>query len=130
MRHADKPQENPLFNRHLIEVLRRFFFQAKEASPYKTAFERLRWRNVVFAFLVLYLSISFVTGCYLIVDLKAQENQLIETRVEALKEQKNIKENVLYMKTDEAVEEVAREELGMVKPGEVLITQKDHAPTG
>ncbi|MFM9413057.1 septum formation initiator family protein [Peptococcus simiae] len=125
-----KRPANPLFNRHVTDIFRRFFFSPKEKTPYRSAFERLRWRNVFFAFLVLYLSVSFVTGCYLIVDLKAQENQLIQTRIEALQEQENIKEDVLYMKTDEAVEEVAREELGMVKPGEVLITQKDATPTG
>lgn len=101
------------------------FVQPKKEVPQATLFERLRWSKVLFAGLVLYLSICFMTGCYTIVDLKIQENQLTESRIEANKQVKEMEEKVKWMKTDEAVETIAREKLGMVQPGEVLISQKD-----
>lgn len=101
------------------------FIQSKKEAPQASFFERLRWSKVLFAGLVLYLSICFMTGCYTIVDLKVQENQLTQSRLEAAKQTKEMQREVEWMKTDEAVETIAREELGMVQPGEVLITQKD-----
>lgn len=101
------------------------FIQPKKEAPMATFFERLRWRKILFAGMVLYLSICFMTGCYMIVDLKVQENQLTQSRLEATKQTKEMQQKVAWMKTDEAVETIAREELGMVQPGEVLIAQKD-----
>lgn len=101
------------------------FVEPRRNNPYASLSERLHWRNIVFAVLVFYFAVCFMTGCYTIVGLKAQENVLVAQCNDALADNEKMKENVAWMKTDAAVETVAREQLGMVQPGEILITQKD-----
>lgn len=106
-------------------ILSENFLEPKTDHLYATFTERLRWRNIIFAVLMMYFAVCFMTGCYTMVGLKAQENVLVAQRNEALANNQKMKENVAWMKTDRAVETVAREQLGMVQPGEILITQKD-----
>lgn len=66
-----------------------------------------------------------MNGCFTIIDLKAQQNDIVSQTQEAETQQKAYKNDVSYMQTNEAVEKTAREDLNMVKPGEILLTQRD-----
>lgn len=86
--------------------------------------DRIHWKKVIVAGIIGYLLIGFLYGCFSILDLKDQENSIIDAKQQALAEQQALRDQVAYLQTDEAMEMIAREQLGMVKPGEVLITQQ------
>lgn len=97
--------------------------QSKEETRQK----RWGWQQVAFLCLVIYASISFMNGCFSIVALKAQENQVLAQTQEAEKEKERLENEVSYMQTQEAIEKTAREDLKMVKPGEIRLVQKENA---
>lgn len=97
-------------------------------APQEPLIKRIRWNRVLVIVAIVYLLVSFMYGSFSILDLKDQENMIqIETR-KALEEQKALQEQIAYLQTEEAVEQIAREQLGMVRPGEVLITQQEAKP--
>ncbi len=98
--------------------------QSKEEKEKK----RWGWQHIGFLCLVIYASISFMNGCFSIVELKAQENQVLAQTQEAALEKKRLENEVSYMQTQEAIEKTAREDLKMVKPGEIRLVQKKNAP--
>ena len=61
---------------------------------------------------------------YLELRLREARNQQLKSRTEELRqENKEIRSEIRALKSDpKAIEKIAREELGMVKPGEVKIT--------
>ena len=69
---------------------------------------------------------SFMHGCFAIIDLKAQENVVVAQIREEEVTKESLKSEVSHLKTDEAVEKTAREDLKMVKPGEILLTQREN----
>ncbi len=117
--------KNILKNGEEARFCKELFVNPKSDHEGESIFERLRWGKLLFAGVILYLGFSFVTGCYTIVDLKMQENHLMQSSEDAIKQTKIMKERVAWMHTDDAVQTIAREELGMVKPGEILITQTE-----
>lgn len=90
-------------------------------TPDKKASDWLRFLVIGF---VIYISILFMNGCFNIVDLKAQENDVVAKTRQAQLEKEQLLNEVSYMQTDEAVEKIAREDLKMVKPGEIRLAQK------
>ena len=58
------------------------------------------------------------------VQLTQQSVMLVEQKDEALQEQKELLEMMEYMKTDQYVEDMAREKFGLVRPGEILYKVK------
>lgn len=66
-----------------------------------------------------------MNGCFSIIDLKAQQNAIVAQTQEAQSKQSDLENEVSYMQTQEAVEKTAREDLKMVKPGEILLTQRE-----
>ncbi len=85
------------------------------------------WSQVLIMVLLLYAGMSFMHGCFSIIDLKAQENVVVAQIREEEATQEKLKNEVSYLKTDEAVEKTARTDLKMVKPGEILLTQRENS---
>lgn len=116
-------KKNSVFSR-----FRRKNSEEQQPSILQTEKEkRWDWRQIAFAFVVVYCSVSFMNGCYSIVDLKAQQNEVLSQTQEAQAEQKTLRQQADYLETKEAVEKSAREDLQMVKPGEILLTRKENA---
>ncbi|HBT20673.1 MAG TPA: hypothetical protein DEA47_04865 [Peptococcaceae bacterium] len=61
---------------------------------------------------------------YTIWSLNKQIEEGIEVKKELLAEQKKLKEEIEKVKSPEYVEKLAREQLGLVKPGESLVITK------
>jgi len=69
----------------------------------------------------LYMSVSYVTGYIHIWQIKREIRQIEEeiSRAEARNDQ--LRQELMYLMSDEYVERVAREELGLVRPGETAV---------
>lgn len=92
--------------------------------PHEPLLDRIKWPRVLVLLAIAYLLLSFMYGAFSILDLKDQENT-IRTQLQAeLREQARLKEEIAYLQTDEAVEALARKELGMAMPGEVLVAEQ------
>ena len=86
--------------------------------------KRFSFWTIVVALIASYLFISVVYSSFKILELRKQESQ-IRSDI-AVQEQiaKDLKSEIEYLKTDAAVEKIAREELGLVRPDEILILPK------
>ena len=84
---------------------------------------KLQTRIVMMIVLVVFVAIGVNTySTYLkYQDLKEQEAELDLAIAEAKAEKESLLEKDDYMKTDEYVKDVAREEFGMVEPGEYIL---------
>lgn len=83
------------------------------------------WTQIAIFLIMIYAGMTFMNGCFTILDLKAQQNQIEAQTQEAQAKQDAYENDVSYMQTQEAVEKTAREDLNMVKPGEILLTQRE-----
>lgn len=88
--------------------------------------KRWDWRTIMLGFVIVYCSVSFMNGCFSIVQLKAQQNEVVSQTREAQSEQQRLQQQADYLETNEAVEKSAREDLQMVKPGEILLSRKEN----
>lgn len=88
--------------------------------------KKWNWTQVLTFVLLLYVAMSFMHGCFAILDLKAQQNVVVAQIREEEATQTKLESEVSHLKTDEAVEKTAREDLKMVKPGEILLTQRQN----
>lgn len=93
-------------------------------APHEPLLDRVKWPRVLVLLAVAYLLLSFMYGAFSILDLKDQENG-IRLQIQAEREdQARLQAEIDYLQTDEAVEALARKELGMAMPGEVLIAEQ------
>lgn len=84
------------------------------------------WLMIFILFLV-YMAGSYAAG---FVQIWRMQNQIAEIKAEiTAAESRNdeLKDELSYLQSDEYVEKVAREELGLVKPGEtaIIVTSPD-----
>ena len=84
------------------------------------------WPQIAVFIILIYAGMTFMNGCFSILDLKAQQNAIVAQTQVAQAEQSDLENEVSYMQTQEAVEKTAREDLNMVKPGEILLTQREN----
>ncbi|MDO4281385.1 MAG: septum formation initiator family protein [Peptococcaceae bacterium] len=117
-------KNNPLAERLRLKKAAQ---KQENASILQEGESRKNWSQVLIAILLIYASMSFMNGCFSIIDLKAQDNAVVAKTREAQVTQKQLENDVSYMKTDAAVEKTAREDLKMVKPGEILLTQREES---
>lgn len=69
----------------------------------------------------IYLVFSFLLGGYQIWQLKTQYNALKERQQILLEEQEILKKELESLNDPEIIERIARESLGMVRPGESIV---------
>lgn len=84
--------------------------------------------RVASMFIVVAVIFVCCVACFKVVDLHAQSKELRETEIalekkieEATLEQENLIAQEQYMKTNQYIEDVAKEKLGMVYPDEIVI---------
>ena len=69
----------------------------------------------------LYVVINIAGGVFSIIDLKRQQSAVAEQLQQAYQDQAELQQKIDYMNSEEAIERAAREKLGLVKPGEIII---------
>lgn len=112
-------------NRHGVSVLSGFSHQYNQHERAQRQKKRLRitprfW-IVMLGVLVLYVGSAYVIGFVKIARIGAQIRMAEEELTSIQTENEIFREQLVYMQSDEYVEEVARTELGLVKPGETAV---------
>ncbi len=87
--------------------------------------KKLNTRKLVITLVAVYVVCHLVYGTTSIVDLKLQQGQLSQELDAAYTEQAELQVELEYMSSEDAVEKIAREKLGLVRDGEVLIRHVD-----
>jgi len=80
-----------------------------------------RYLKFVFAFVGAYLLFSFLVGGYQIWQIKKEITQYNQQKEDLLKIQQELTSELAALQEPEMIEKLARESLGMVKPGEILV---------
>ncbi|WP_041219175.1 FtsB family cell division protein [Desulfitobacterium dichloroeliminans] len=97
---------------------------AKESRP-KTRKRRLRPIQTA---IILCITLALISSAYQLVELRQEVNQSIaQLNVEKealLVEQKQLEKEILELNTPSFIEQLAREQLGLVRKGEIRIAPK------
>jgi len=86
-----------------------------------TKLKSMNLKTILIACVSIYVAIHLAIGMTNIVELKMQQKSLANDLAAATAEKQQLEENLAYMSSDEAVEKNAREKLGLVQDGEILI---------
>lgn len=107
---------------------------ASGVQQVKTGQSRKRWRvtprfwTLLVAVFVLYMTVSYATGFIQIWRVK-NEIARVRAQIEAIEAHNQaLREELAYLQSDEYIEKVAREELGLVMPGETAVIIAPSAP--
>ncbi|MBR4944860.1 MAG: septum formation initiator family protein [Peptococcaceae bacterium] len=95
----------------------------------KKKVKKLNIRKTVITLVAVYVVCHLIYGATSIVDLKMQQGQLSQELDAAYTEQSELQAELDYMNSEDAVEKIAREKLGLVKDGEILIRHIDTSQT-
>ena len=95
----------------------------------KKKVKKLNIRKTVITLVTVYVVCHLIYGATSIVDLKMQQGQLSHELDAAYTEQSALQAELDYMNSEDAVEKIAREKLGLVKDGEILIRHIDTSQT-
>lgn len=97
------------------------------AEPKSGTKSRKRWRvtprfwTLAAAVFVIYMAVSYVSGFVQIWRLE-NEIQRVRAEIERIEaENERLREELAYLLSDEYIEKAAREELGLVMPGETAV---------
>lgn len=82
--------------------------------------KQLRLRHLLIILFLLYVGYTVVSQYVQLWDLSCQEKVLKEQLEQALKERDELKREIELLHTDDYIERVARDELGLVKSGEYI----------
>lgn len=83
--------------------------------------KKMNPKKAIIAIAAVYVVCHLLYGAGNILDLKMQQRQLAQELETAYTEQGNLQASLDYMNSEDAIEEIAREKLGLVKDGEILI---------
>ena len=91
--------------------------------PPKPWYKKVRWKKVALCLFALYVTFNLIGGIFSIIDLKQQQSQVAQQLQQAYSEQAALQQKIDYMNSEEAIERAAREKLGLVKPGDIVIVR-------
>ncbi|HHV17989.1 MAG TPA: septum formation initiator family protein [Thermoanaerobacterales bacterium] len=83
--------------------------------------KKLKVRHLLFLLFLIYVATTLILQQFKIVDLARQEAQLKLQLKEAMEHREELKKEISLLHTDGYIEKVARDELGLVKPGEYIL---------
>lgn len=95
-------------------------------QPPKPWYKRIRWKKVALSVFALYIAFNLIGGIFSIVDLKKQQAAVGAQLQQAYLEQEQLQKQIDYMNSETAIERAAREKLGLIKPGEILIIRVEN----
>lgn len=81
---------------------------------------RFKIRHLLIVILAVFLIITLGKQQVKINEIKRKQAIVERDIQEALQQQQKLKEQIELLNTDEYIEKIAREELGLVKPGEII----------
>jgi cell division protein FtsL len=105
--------------------------QVYEMKPKKTK-KPIRSKSIVMILLAVYLAYSLTAQYITIRNARAQEARIQAQIEEIKKENEKLKDEIERMQSDEYIERIARERLGLIKPGEYMFVDVNntHTATG
>lgn len=96
----------------------------KESRP-KTKKRRFR---PISALIILFVTVALFSSAYQLYELRKEVNQSIaqlnQEKAALLQEQKSLEDEILQLNTPSYIEQLAREQLGLVREGEIRIAPK------
>ena len=99
----------------------------RTTKKYRSKTKKQRLRPLSF-FIILFVGIALTTSAYRLYELRAEVNQTIaklsQEKEELLQQQKLLEEEILQLNTPSYIEQLAREQLGLVRKGEIRIAPK------
>ena len=113
-----KLEQKPLDSRAKLEQ------KSPESRLPKKRQRRFSYLTIIVALIAIYLFISVVYSSFKFLELRKQESEIQGDIAAQEQIAKDLKSEIEYLKTDAAVEKLAREELGLVRPDEILILPK------
>ena len=87
----------------------------------KSKKSKLNVKRIVVSLVAVYVVCHLVIGAGNIFELKMQQRALDDDLETAYTEQAELKSELEYLSSDDAIEKRAREDLGLVKDNEVLV---------
>lgn len=78
-------------------------------------------KRILIAGITVYVGVHLAVGMTNIVELKMQQKSLESDLAAAYAEKQELEEDLAYMSSNDAIEKNAREKLGLVRDGEILI---------
>jgi cell division protein FtsL len=94
-------------------------------KPKKTK-KPIRSKSIVMILLAVYLAYSLTAQYITIRNARAQEARIQAQIEEIKKENEKLKDEIERMRSDEYIERIARERLGLIKFGEVMFVDVNH----
>jgi len=82
--------------------------------------KRIKWSRVLLLIFLVYFVYTFTVQQLKINDLKRQEMELSREIERLSAERAELQREIELLNTDSYIEELARDQLGLVKPGEIL----------
>jgi len=82
---------------------------------------KIKIRHLLCLLFLIYVLSTFIYQQFRIMDLTKQEAELNAKKRRPLSKEKSSKKEISLLHTDEYIEVIARDELGLVKPGEYII---------
>jgi cell division protein FtsB len=81
---------------------------------------KLKLKHVIYALLVCYVGYTFVSQQFMINRMKDNIDKYTQQNDKIVESNKYLKDQIEYAKTQEYKEKVAREKMGLIKPGETV----------
>jgi cell division protein DivIC len=103
--------------RNLYTIPESYAFKKKRRRKRKIP----RYIKIILGILGCYLLFSFLIGGYQIGQIKKEITQHNIQKERLLKQQEDLEKELAFLQEPEMIEKLARESLGMVKPGEILV---------
>ena len=83
--------------------------------------KKMNVKRTIITLVAVYVVCHLIYGGSSIVHLKMQQHQLAQELEAAYATQTELQAQLEYMNSEDAIEKIAREKLGLVKDGEILI---------
>ncbi|NLZ52546.1 MAG: septum formation initiator family protein [Thermoanaerobacteraceae bacterium] len=82
---------------------------------------KIKIRHILFLCFLIYVISTVILQQFKISDLTRQETELEVQKKAAIEQREELKKEISLLHTDGYIERIARDELGLVKPGEYII---------
>jgi cell division protein DivIC len=83
--------------------------------------KKVKIRHLLILIFLIYVVSTLILQQFKIADLTQQGAELEAQKKALLQQREELKKEISLLHTDEYIEEIARDELGLVKPGEYII---------
>lgn len=123
-------QVNIAFENHLLyNIQKRKHMGGAQMAKTKKKAKKMSAKRTIITLVAVYVICHLIYGSGSILDLKMQQRQLAQELDAAYTEQTSLQASLDYMNSEDAIEKIAREKLGLVKDDEILIRRVESSQT-